>query len=49
MKSMVAPREANASAVELNGNTLPPPLPPSSTDYGCCFSCVAIEHIRLYM
>ena len=49
MKSKVAPSEANASVVKLSGIEIPPPLLPSSTDYGCCFSCESIEHIRLYL
>ena len=49
MKSMVALNETNDSVVEFYGNALPPLLLPPSTDYGCCFSCVKIYHIRLYV
>ena len=49
MKLMVAPSETNASFVKFDGDELPPPLLPSSTDDGYCFSCVSIEHIILYL
>ena len=49
MKAMVASSEYNASVVEFNGITLPPPLLPASTYDVYYFVCASIEHIRLYM
>ena len=49
MKPMVALSETNYSVVKFDGNKLPPPLIPSSTDDVCCFPCASIEHIILYL
>ena len=48
MKSIVAPSETNSSVLKFDGNALPSPMIPSSTDYGYFFSCGSIEQIILY-
>ena len=49
MEYMAALSKTNASVVGFGGNALPPPMLPSSKDYGCCFSCTSIENMRLYL
>ena len=43
MKLMVALIETNASVVEVDGKSLPPPLLTSPIDDGFCLSCASIE------